>query len=67
MTRNFKRFAMLAIAGLAILSACTQKATEVSLQVQTKYGVLEGFEQDGVKKFLGVPFAQPPVGDLRWI
>ena len=58
---------MLAIAGLAFFSACSQKqATEVTLQVQTKYGILEGFEENGVKKFLGVPFAQAPVGDLRW-
>lgn len=58
---------MMAVAGLAILSACSKKqATEVTLQVQTKYGILEGFEEDGVKKFLGVPFAQAPVGDLRW-
>ena len=58
---------MMAAAGLAILSACSKKqATEVTLQVQTKYGILEGFEEGGVKKFLGVPFAQAPVGDLRW-
>ena len=57
---------MLAIASLAILSACTEKAKEVTLQVKTQYGVLEGFEENGVKKFLGVPFAQAPVGDLRW-
>ena len=58
---------MMAVAGLAILSACSKKqATEVTLQVQTKYGILEGFEEGGVKKFLGVPFAQAPVGDLRW-
>ena len=47
-------------------SACTQKAEDVTLQVKTQYGVLEGFEEDGVKKFLGVPFAQAPVGELRW-
>ncbi len=58
---------MMAAAGLAILSACSKKqATEVTLQVQTKYGILEGFEEGGVKKFLGVPFAQAPVGNLRW-
>ena len=58
---------MMAAAGLAILSACSKKqATEVTLQVQTKYGILEGFEEGGVKKFLGVPFAQAPIGDLRW-
>jgi para-nitrobenzyl esterase len=60
------RTAMLAIASLAILSACTEQATEVTLQVKTQYGILEGFEEDGVKKFLGIPFAQAPVGDLRW-
>ena len=47
-------------------SACTQKAEDVTLQVKTQYGVLEGIEEDGVKKFLGVPFAQAPVGELRW-
>ena len=67
MAKTFRTFAMLAVASLAIFSACTQKqAKEVTLQVQTKYGILEGFEEDGVKKFLGVPFAQAPVGDLRW-
>ena len=67
MTKNTHVFAMLAIACIAVLSACSQKqATEVTLQVKTQYGILEGFEQDGVKKFLGVPFAQAPVGELRW-
>ena len=47
-------------------SACTQKGEEVTLQVKTQYGVLEGLEEDGVKKFLGVPFAQAPVGEFRW-
>ncbi len=67
MNKNFRTLAILAIAGLAIMSACTQKqAKEVNLQVETKYGILEGFEENGVKKFLGVPFAQAPVGELRW-
>ena len=67
MAKSIRTFVMLAIAGLAFFSACSQKqATEVTLQVQTKYGILEGFEENGVKKFLGVPFAQAPVGDLRW-
>ena len=57
---------MLAVAGMAVFSACKQKAADVTLQVKTQYGILEGFEENGVKKFLGVPFAQPPVGDLRW-
>jgi len=35
-------------------------------QVKTTDGTLEGMERSGVKVFLGVPFAAPPVGDLRW-
>ncbi|MBR4730324.1 MAG: carboxylesterase family protein [Prevotella sp.] len=67
MNKTIRTFATLAIAGLAILTACTQKkGEEVTLQVKTQYGILEGFEEDGVKKFLGVPFAQAPVGELRW-
>ena len=65
MTKNHV-FAMLAIACVAVLFSCTQKGTDVTLEVKTQYGVLEGFEEDGVKKFLGVPFAQAPVGELRW-
>ena len=66
MTKNHV-FAMLAIACAAVLSSCSEKKGEaVTLQVKTQYGVLEGLEEDGVKKFLGVPFAQAPVGELRW-
>lgn len=34
--------------------------------VQTSYGKIEGFQKDGVLCFLGVPFAMPPVGELRF-
>ena len=29
-------------------------------------GTLEGTREDGLRVFRGVPFAAPPVGDLRW-
>jgi len=66
MTKTIKALATLALTGLAVLTACTPKVKEVTLQVKTQNGVVEGFEQNGVKTFLGVPFAQPPVGELRW-
>lgn len=34
--------------------------------VKIKQGALKGSVADGVGYFLGVPFAAPPVGDLRW-
>jgi Carboxylesterase type B len=56
---------MLAAVALFVQS-CAPKAQEVTLQVKTAAGVVEGFDQDGVKTFLGIPFAASPVGDLRW-
>jgi para-nitrobenzyl esterase len=34
--------------------------------VQTKEGPVQGFISNGVTTFLGIPYAEPPVGDLRW-
>lgn len=34
--------------------------------VNTTYGAVQGLTQDGVSSFLGIPFASPPVGPLRW-
>lgn len=34
--------------------------------VKTKYGSVEGFERDGVARWYGIPFAKPPVGNLRF-
>jgi len=37
-----------------------------SRKVQTDLGVLEGRSSAGVLVFKGVPFAAPPIGNLRW-
>jgi len=34
--------------------------------VRTKQGLIEGFSEGGIFKFLGVPYAEPPVGEHRW-
>ena len=56
MTKTSKTLAMLVMAGLALFTACNS-SKEVTLQVKTQSGVVEGFMEDGVKKFLGIPFA----------
>lgn len=34
--------------------------------VKTKYGKVEGFEENGLLKYLGIPYAVQPIGPLRW-
>ena len=34
--------------------------------VQTKAGLVRGQEKDGLLEFLGIPYAEPPVGPLRF-
>ena len=36
------------------------------LIVPTKEGSVQGFYTKGISEFLGIPYAAPPVGDLRW-
>ncbi|OYU83355.1 MAG: hypothetical protein CFE24_11665 [Flavobacterium sp. BFFFF2] len=35
-------------------------------QVSTQFGTVQGVSSGGVYQFLGIPYAKPPVGDLRW-
>src|SRR5438874_2411574 len=37
-------------------------------RVKTANGILEGTgpQASGIREFKGVPFAEPPLGDLRW-
>jgi para-nitrobenzyl esterase len=35
-------------------------------EVHTRYGAVAGSEVQGLRVFKGIPFATPPVGNLRW-
>ncbi len=34
--------------------------------IHTRYGDIEGFEHEGCRVYLGIPFAKPPVGELAF-
>lgn len=52
-----------AIAGWSTASA--QNPNDPTL-VLTRNGSLQGFAEDGLVVFKGIPYAEPPVGRLRW-
>src|SRR5215472_10371162 len=57
------------IFGLALLIAATLAANVLAQdRVKIANGALEGTvdKSTGVRSFKGVPFAEPPAGDLRW-
>ncbi len=45
------------------LTDCTDKDQTIRM---TKYGAIQGMNEEGVFVWKGIPYAQPPIGDLRW-
>ena len=44
-----------------------EKVFAENLSVKTRYGTFNGFlDENGVKTWLGIPYAQPPIKNLRW-
>jgi para-nitrobenzyl esterase len=54
------------LTSIIFFTPLTLFATSSSPQVKTLSGVVEGKNDGPVQAFLGIPYAQPPVGDLRW-
>lgn len=60
------RFLILTIGVVGVVQA--QGNWTVGQTVQTDSGPVEGHKASNttVSEYLGIPFAKPPIGDLRW-
>lgn len=59
-----KKLAFFSAVSAVILASCG--TPQLSNIVDVEGGQIEGYIQDSLKIFKGIPFAAPPVGDLRW-
>ena len=51
---------------LLTLALITNTLSAINLEVSTSSGISQGYLKNGVANWDDIPYAQPPVGDLRW-
>lgn len=63
-----KKFFILLLSSALLLSTVYAQPAKENMTpvVKTANGSLEGTNESGIRTFKGIPFALPPVGELRW-
>lgn len=66
MNHRFLLGCLLLFGTLAGCSTDADGSEPRTLAVQTQWGPVEGVDDEGVFSYRGIPYAAPPVGELRW-
>jgi para-nitrobenzyl esterase len=66
MSKRGSSLVVTAILGGALFASVTLRGAGRAPQVKVDTGRLEGKSDGAIMAFLGIPYAAPPVGDLRW-
>ena len=62
-----KTLLILTVLTIQVAEMANAQLNKTTPQAKTANGVVEGItEPTGIRAFKGIPFAQPPVGELRW-
>jgi para-nitrobenzyl esterase len=64
MVSKLTRILLCSLAGLDVAGIANAKQATAVVRVDS--GQLQGVVEDGVVSYKGIPFATPPVGELRW-
>jgi para-nitrobenzyl esterase len=66
--RNFAYFTLITCFYVLNFNALSQNKDAFPVQVKIEQGLIEGLydTHSGLQYYLGIPFAKPPVGELRW-
>jgi para-nitrobenzyl esterase len=64
--KHLKAFSAWFLLALTCISANVAHAVNDAPIVSTKYGEIQGTAAQLANKYLGIPYALPPVGQLRW-
>jgi para-nitrobenzyl esterase len=63
---NHRMRSTAAVVAILVILAAGLSIAQQSAPVKIESGLVQGTSENGVTVYRGIPFAAPPVGDLRW-